>query len=241
MSHIRLIPCFFRRVICLAALSALCTTNLVSAVAEDSTEESIALYADAANFQTSGAIELAIQNWKQFLKRYPNDDLASKAAHYLGVCYMQNETPDYSAAADAFAVALKDRKYELREESLANQGWCYYASAGNGPSRDEARLKQSIKAFDTLRNENPKSQYLDRAYFYGGEAAYGLGERQRAIAFYDRFLKLPNAEQSPLHCEAIYAKGIAHEELKQTKDAIAAYRKLLAACGDKPIVIDVHL
>ena len=33
--------------------------------AAESTEASIALYADAANFQTGGAIELAIQNWKK--------------------------------------------------------------------------------------------------------------------------------------------------------------------------------
>ncbi len=49
---------------------------------------------------------------------------------------MQKEDPDYVAATKAFELALKDRKYDLREESLANQGWCLYASAGEGEQRD---------------------------------------------------------------------------------------------------------
>ncbi|MEM6471834.1 MAG: tetratricopeptide repeat protein [Planctomycetota bacterium] len=211
------------------------------ATAADSTEESIALYADAANFQTSGAIDLAIQNWKQFLDEYPDDDLASKAAHYLGVCYMQSERPDYAAAADAFALALKDKEYDLREESLANQGWCYYAAAGDGPDRDESRLRQTMKAFEQLRKENPRSDYIDRAYFYSGEAAYGLGDRKQAISLYNKFLKLPIAAKSPLRCDAIYARGIAQEELKQVGAAIDSYEELLSSCGDSPLATDVNL
>ncbi|MCM2375169.1 hypothetical protein, partial [Aporhodopirellula aestuarii] len=36
----------------------------------------MALYADAANFQTNGAVELAIDNWKEFLSEYPQHKLA---------------------------------------------------------------------------------------------------------------------------------------------------------------------
>ncbi|MEO1615614.1 MAG: tetratricopeptide repeat protein, partial [Planctomycetota bacterium] len=227
-----------------AGTALICLTSVLglpSARAADSTEESIALYADAANFQTSGAIELAIQNWKQFLKTYPDDDLASKAAHYLGVCHMQSETPDYVAAAEAFELALKDKDYELREESLANQGWCYYASAGDGPDRDETRLRQTMRAFEQLRKENSRSEYIDRAYFYSGEAAYGLGDREQAIKLYDKFLALPIAKDSPLRCDAIYARGIAQEELQRVDDAVASYERLLRECAGSPIAVDVNL
>lgn len=210
-------------------------------VAAESTEQSIALYADAANFQTGGAIDLAIENWKKFLETYPDDDLASKAAHYLGVCYMQKEMPDYAAAASAFGTALQDRKSELREESLANQGWCFYASAGDGPQRDASKLKQTLATFELLRKENPKSNYIDRAYFYSGEAAYGLGDRAKAIKLYDNFLAMPTAKDSPLRCDAIYAKGIAHEELNQSEQAIGSFRQLLMDCADSGLVVDVHL
>lgn len=209
--------------------------------AAESTEQSIALYADAANYQTGGAIELAIENWQKFLDKYPDDDLASKAAHYLGVCYMQKQNPDYVAAANAFGKALEDKDYELREESLANQGWCYYASAGDGPQRDPAKLKLTIATFELLQKENAKSDYIDRAYFYSGEAAYGLGDRDKAIRLYNAFLNLPKAKDSPLRCDALYARGIAHEELEQTEQAIASFQQLLEGCADSNLVVDVHL
>ena len=36
---------------------------------DEPSEESMAAYADAANFQTNGAINLAIDGWNKFLKR----------------------------------------------------------------------------------------------------------------------------------------------------------------------------
>ncbi len=211
-----------------------------SAMAKESTEESIAAYADAANFQTNGAFPLAIEAWKKFLKQHPDDELASKAAHYLGVCYMQQESPDYKSAAKSFEQALRDKKFTLREESLANQGWCYFAAAGDGPDRDEANLKASIAAYKKLQTEKPKSQFLDRALFYSGEAAYGLKEHKQAIDFYNKLLALPQAKDSPLRCDALYARGIAHEELKQFDKAIASFQQLLSSCADDDLVTDVH-
>lgn len=230
---------FVAALVLLGQLASPWTVRIVSAA--ESTEESIALYADSANFQTNGALDLAIESWNQFLKKYPDDELAPKAAHYLGVCYMQRENPDYVAAAESFARALKEKKYELREESLANQGWCYYASAGDGPKRDEKRLKQTIATFELLRQENPKSDYIDRAYFYSGEAAYGLGQRQKAIDLYDDFLALPKSEDSPLRCDALYARGIAHEELGDAAKSLASFKQLLSECADSDLAVDVHL
>ena len=112
----------------------------------------MAAYADAANFQTGGAIELAVKAWNDFLDRYPKNPMASKAAHYLGVCYMQQENPDYAKAADAFARALKDKTYDLREESLANQGWCLYASGSEGDV-NRKKLEQVIEVYESLRKE----------------------------------------------------------------------------------------
>ncbi|MGB7346278.1 MAG: tetratricopeptide repeat protein [Pirellulaceae bacterium] len=224
-----------------ASSFALPTAFVATVAAKESSEESIAAYADAANFQTNGAFPLAIDAWNEFLKDYPDDDLASKAAHYLGVCYMQKESPDYVSAAKSFDKALQDKKFELREESLANQGWCWYASAGEGPDRDKDRLKSSITAYQKLQKEKPKSQFLDRAMFYSGEAAYGLGERKQAIDFYNKLLALPNAKDSPLRCDALYARGIAHEELDQFDKALASFQQLLSSCADDELVTDVHL
>ncbi len=223
------------------AVTIACTLCTASTVAQESTEESMAAYADAANFQTNGALPLAIDGWHEFLKKYPDDPMASKAAHYLGVCLMQQEQPDYVAAAQAFGKALQDTEYELREESLVNRGWCLYASAGEGQQRDAKPLQASLDTFAQLRKEFPESRYLDRALFYGGEAAYGLAKPQQAVDFYDQLLNLASAKDSPLRCDAFYARGVAYEDLKEYDKAIASYRQLLDQCATGTLVTDVHL
>ncbi|PHQ33512.1 tetratricopeptide repeat protein [Rhodopirellula bahusiensis] len=201
----------------------------------------VALYADAANFQTNGAIGLAVDTWKKFLKEYPSSPLASKASHYLGVCYMQQDTPDLKAAAEAFEVALEDTKYDLREESLSNRGWCLYAAAGTGEEADPKLLRESIKTYDTLIKEIPDSRLLDRAYFYRGEAQYTLGKLNEAIDSYNAMMKLDDIASSALRCDALYARGVALEEQKNFEQAQSSYQQLLEACADTDLVLDVEI
>jgi TolA-binding protein len=201
-------------------------------------DASMAVYADAANFQTGGAFDLAIEAWSKFLNQYPKHPMAAQAAHYLGVCHMQKENPDYPAAIKAFRRGLETKEYDLREESLANLGWCLYASSGDGEQRDEKLLKESLEVFRTLQKENPQSKFLDRAFFYSGEAAYSLGELERSIQFYDKLLAMPEAKSSPLRCDALYARGVAQENLQQFDAAIASYRQLLGSCERKTKGVD---
>ncbi|MGV3485135.1 MAG: tetratricopeptide repeat protein [Planctomycetaceae bacterium] len=204
-------------------------------------EKAMALYADAANFQTNGATELAIEGWKKFLEKYPNEPFASKAAHYLGVCYMQQSPPDYPAACDAFAKAVRDQKSELREESLVNLGWCQYAAAGEGEKPDAKRLQAALETFRTLLKEKPASKFADRALFYGGEAAYALGDAKTATAFYDRLIAMEAAKDSALRCDAFYARGVALEDLKKLDEAIQSYRQLLDGCQDERLISDARI
>lgn len=208
---------------------------------EEPSEASMAAYADAANFQTGGAIDLAIKGWHEFLKEYPQHPMASQAAHYLGVCYMQQEEPDYVAASAAFRRALQDQDYDLREESLANYGWCLYSVAGSGEQRNSIKLRQTIRVFQALREENPESRFLDRAIFYCGESAYGLGRPEQAIEYYNELLTLPATKDSPLRCDALYARGVAQEEIKKFDEAVASYNQLLSGCAQSELVTDVHL
>ena len=204
-------------------------------------EAAMAAYADAANFQTGGAIDLAIDGWQSFLTKYPKHPMVADAAHYLGVCYMQQEMPDYSAAAKAFGTALQKPKYDLREESLANYGWCNYISSGEGEQKDQAKLQLALDAFQRLLKESPKTRFMDRALFYSGEAAYGMGNSQQAIGYYDRMLKMPTAKASQLRCDAFYARGVAYEELKQFDEALNSFRQLLQVCDRAELITDVQL
>jgi cellulose synthase operon protein C len=204
-------------------------------------EKAMALYADAANFQTNGALELAIEGWTKFLTKYPDEPFASKAAHYLGVCYMQQATPDYPAAIGAFEKAVKDAKSELREESLVNLGWCQYAAAGEGEQQDKARLQSAMETFRTLLKEKPASKFADRALFYGGEAAYALGNAKDAIAFYDKLIAMESAKDSPLRCATFYARGVALEDLQKLDDAVVSYRQLIDGCKDDRLLVDARV
>lgn len=219
----------------------LAVTASVAVAQDEPSEASMAAYADAANFQTNGATNLAIEGWQSFLEDYPDHPMAAKAAHYLGVCFMQKEAPDYAAASQAFAKALEDKQYDLREESLANHGWCLYSSAGVGEDRDAKRLESCLEVFKTLRKEFPKSRFTDRAIFYCGESEYGLGNAKKAIEYYDEMLTMPSAKDSPLRCDALYARGVAQEEADQFDSALSSYKQLLDSCGDNDLATDVHL
>ena len=95
--------------------------------------------------------------------------------------------------------------------------------------------------YSRLLKEFPESEYRDRALFYSGEAAYGLGEIERAVRLYTDVLSMKTAQDSPLRCDALYARGVALEELNQFDKAIATYRQLLKSCDDESMVTDVYL
>ncbi len=204
-------------------------------------EKAMALYADAANFQTNGATDLAIEGWKKFLESYGDDPYASKAAHYLGVCYMQQEKPDYNAACEAFEKSVQDKKSEVREESLVNLGWCQFAAAGEGEKQDPKRLQSALDTFRMFLKEKPTSKFADRALFYGGEAAYTLGDAKGAIELYDRLIAMESAKDSPLRCDTFYARGVALEELQKLDDAVTSYRQLIDGCKDERLINDARV
>jgi TolA-binding protein len=212
------------------------TTDKAPTAAETSDNEAaLASYADAANFQTRGELELAIEQWQKFLVDFPSDPLAPRASHYLGVCYMQLPTPDYAAAANAFEKALKNDQYSLREESLSNLGWCLYAVASDPEQPKPERFNDAIATFKQLIDQFPTSKFADRAMFYQGEALYAQGKPREAIAQYDALLDSRSGKDSSMRCDAIYAKGVALEDLKEYDRAIEAYRQMLSQCGDDPL------
>ncbi|XZE54740.1 tetratricopeptide repeat protein [Planctomycetaceae bacterium SH139] len=204
-------------------------------------QQALAVYADAANFQNNGELALASEQWEKFLKEFPNEPLASQAAHYLGVCQMQLAEPNYGRAAEAFEQALRNKKHELREESLSNLGWCLYALGNAGEVPDAANLRRAVAAFQTLLKEFPKTPLADRALFYQGESLYGLGQSEQAVAAYDAMLKSPAGQKSSLRADAMYSKGVALEELKRYDRAIGVYRGLLSQHTEDRLVGTVRL
>ncbi|HEV3136324.1 MAG TPA: tetratricopeptide repeat protein, partial [Pirellulales bacterium] len=62
-------------------------------------------FRDCAAFQDRGVYDLAADEWETFLKRFPQDPLAAKAHHYLGMCRLLLK--QYDAAATAFKFTIE--------------------------------------------------------------------------------------------------------------------------------------
>ncbi len=199
--------------------------------AQSSSRKAVGYYADAANFQNNGAFPLAIDEWKKLLKEFPKDPLASKSWHYLGVCYMQLEKPDYESAEKAFAEALKDDKLDVREESLLQLNWCLFSRAKleeAGSAKQKQMLESARDRLTEFLKSYGEGASVDQAIFYLAEIEYMLGARDKAIQRYESLLKNKALAKSALRPDAQYALGVAHEEAQQNDKAIGVYRDFLA-------------
>ncbi len=194
-----------------------------------SEQGAIDLHVDAANFQNNGRFQLAIEEWQKLIKQYPKDPLVSRANHFLGVCYMQNEKPDYEAASQAFARALTDAKLDVRDESLINLGWCQFMQARNAEG-DAAQRKLYEQARQTLTDyvkTYPQGNSVDQALFFSGEIEYSLGNPKKAAQFYEQLIKSKSLSDSSWKADAQYALGVAQEQLKQDAEARQTYSAFL--------------
>lgn len=186
-----------------------------------SSSEALASYADAANFQNNEAFDLAVEEWTKFLATHPDDPLAPKARHYLGVC--QKQLKQYDKAAQTFAEVLKKYpKFELLDDTLLNLGWCQWML---GTAGDAAQLPKAVATLETVISEHPKSKLLDQALYFQGEANYAQGKKDEAVAAYARLAKdFPKSDKRP---DALYALGVAYEELAAWAKAKEVYERFL--------------
>ncbi len=215
-----------------------------AANAQDAAKKDIInLYTDAANFQNAGAYPLAVDAWKKFLAKYPKDELSSKARHYLGVCYLQLEKPDYAAAVASFREALGDPKLEVREETLINLGWTlfYTARPENSDKPDATKLREALKVLNEFLDKYPDGTYADKATFYAAESEYQLGNIKEASTRYRLLAANPKFEKSTVLPDALYALGVAYEEQKQPKLAAEVYDRFLKDFANHRLAREVSL
>jgi TolA-binding protein len=192
-------------------------------------------YRDAANLQNNGAFDVAAEEWQSFLKTYPDDPLAAKARHYLGVC--QHELKQLEAAVGTFEAVLKNYpQFELREDAYFRLGLSRYALAGGGQRELYAR---AAEAFAALVKEFPQSKYADEALYYQGEALYAQGQKTEALVPYERLAK--DFPKSKRRADGLYALGVAQEELGRLVDAGRTYDLFLAEFAKSDLASEVKM
>lgn len=209
-----------------------------------SSAEALSIYADAANFQNNRAYDLAIAEWKKLIAKYPADPIISKAHHYLGVCYMESEVPNYQEAIKAFEISVKDPKSELRQETIVNLGFSNYALARESEGNAAEQLpyfKRCRDVMAALLKQYPESDFTDQACFYAGEAEYAMGARDQAVTWYKKLLSTAELKASPFRSDAYYSMGVCYEELKQPGVAVETYDQLLKEFPAYRLVDEVKL
>ena len=106
------------------------------AAGADSTDESLAAYADAANFQNNGALALAIDAWNQFLRDYPAGKYAANAHYWLGELYLVVDPQDLESSRQSFMLLVTEYPDNAKvPDALYKLGKVHYLK-GN---RDKAR------------------------------------------------------------------------------------------------------
>jgi TolA-binding protein len=218
-----------------AALLGFFVVSAAGQQAAQSPAEAKQRYADAANYQNNGAFDLAAEEWEKFVKDFPQDPLAPKAQHYLGVCQLQLK--EHAKAAAAFeTVIAKYPKFELLEDSYLNLGASQFALATGG---DAKQYEKAAATFGKLASQFPKSKHLGEALYFQGESLYLQGKKEEAAAAYDALLKAD--EKSPRRPVALYNLGVAREELKQYAEAGKIYDLYLKEFADSPLSAEVRM
>ena len=220
-----------KRVCLLAAALAFAAAAAPTLRAQDRDPAEAALYVDAANAQKGGAIPLATDLWKEYLTKYPKGPMAHHAQHYLGVCLMQLEQPKYKEAADAFAVIVaaadQQKDFPHNEDAYFNLGSCWFNLAGQEKDAQAAAAHyvRAAETLGTLVQKYPEYKLNDQALFYQGESLYMQGKPAAAIAPYQKLIA--DYDESGLRADALYALGVAHQDLKQHQQAGAVYDQFL--------------
>jgi TolA-binding protein len=214
---------------------------------EKNAERARELFADAANAQNNGAYPLAIENWKKLLQEYPSDPSASSAHHFLGVCYLQQDMPDFNSAVREFKLALQNPSLKQREEALVNLGWSLYQShfLSSAPIGKEASadspLREAAKVLALVVSKYPDGSFLDKALYYAAEAEARLGRSDEAVSLYRQLIQNKKLENSTVRPDAIFGLGLTYEELKQPQLAIETYESFLQTYSDHSLKNEVLL
>ncbi len=134
----------------------------------------------------------------------------------------------------------KDRRLqELQSQALAAQPTVQPASrpsptSGSFKARYQEALalynarkyRQAIDAFSALLAEDPNNSLSDNCQYWIGEAYYGLGNYQQAIAEFEKVFAYPNSNKADA---ALLKLGITYLKLGDRESARAQFEQLIAS------------
>jgi TolA-binding protein len=188
---------------------------------KQSSEAAILQYRAAVAFHNRQQYDFAVEEWERFLDKFPDDPLAAKAQHYVGVCYLQLKKTDQAVAAFERAIA-KQSDPDFWDATYLNLGMAFYAA---GQAGKPELYEKAATTFAALVQKFPKSDQIPQALFFEGESRYAQGNKEAAIKSYRELTeKYPKSQERP---QALYALGVTLQELGRDPDAGQAYDRFL--------------
>lgn len=191
-------------------------------------------YAAAAALYNQKVYDLAAEAWKNFLKAAPKHPRAPHGQYYLGISYFNVQQFDEAQAA--FQKLLQDHpKFDQAEAAYLYLGLSQFSVARD--SRKAQAYEQAAATFGKLIEQFPRGSYLPQARYYRAEALYSQGKKEEAVPLYTAVIA--DQKAGALKADALYALGVAEEELSHPEQAAAAYQQFLTEFPKHNLAVEV--
>lgn len=178
-------------------------------------------YAVAAGFQNQKLYDAAVDEWKIFLQRHPNDHRRRQALHYLGTCLLQQQK--FGEAVQSLTSALQNAdQFQQKEECLLNLGIACFGRAreSDGNSRIQT-ANDGAKSLRLLLDQFPTSEFTADASYYLGECLLLAGQPQEAVKAFSRVVS--DHGNHSLLPEAYYALASTQVSVSQPEAALRSF------------------
>ncbi len=179
-------------------------------------EDALFNYAKLAYELSFDPYNEAIIALRDYMAKYPGSPRHDEAQEFLLDVYLK--TRNYEAALAALD-AIKNKDLRLKE---AYQKLAF----DNGVELYEARKYQQARAaFQKALTYAVDPKVTVQAHYWGGEAAYAMGDYIGALAKYDAVRNTGGAYASALYEQASYSMGYAFFKQKKYDEAATAFRR----------------
>jgi TolA-binding protein len=170
----------------------------------------------------------AIRALELYIRTYPASDNTDEAYNYLVTAYLG--TRNYSMAMTSLEkIRRKDANIERAYQKVAfYRGLELYKNLRFAEAVDALEVSIKYSGYDPV--------IAARTYFWLGEAAYRIGDRQTARMYYNEFLKDAHAYQQQEYALSHYSMGYIYFDEKAYGEALDWFGKFLRQAKDQSSV-----
>lgn len=226
----------------LALCFAIAWTTAGQAADPPSSDAAKRSFSGAVGMQREKQFGLAIDEYRDFLKKFPDDPLAARARHYLGVCLIEEKR---SPEAVEVLTELVEKKpdFQWLDEVLLNLGNAQYNIAL--ADKKQAGFAAAAESYSKLLKKYPDSRFAAIAHYSQGECYFAQGNKESAAAAYAKALEKTAKKQpgdkkaddkSDLRPDVLYALGATQLDLNQPAAAATTFATFLTEFPEHPLI-----